>query len=65
MTKRDGAIISAYTGYLIGDFIDMLDYASEKLERTLFDSELGNAIVRDELKEKTKEDFINLCKNLK
>ena len=29
MTKREAAIVSAYTGYTIGSFFDMLEYIEE------------------------------------
>lgn len=35
MTKREAAIVSAYTGILIGSFSDMHEYVEEKLQRSV------------------------------
>lgn len=58
MTKREAAIVSAYTGYLIGNFSDLQAYAEEILGRPIFTHEFPS--IKDELKEKSKEDFMNI-----
>lgn len=58
MTKREAAIVSAYTGYLIGEFSDFHDYVEEIMGRPIFTHELLNIAV--ELKEKSKKDFMNI-----
>lgn len=58
MTKREAAIVSAYTGYLIGEFSDFQAYAEEILGRPVFTHELPN--IADELKEKSKKDFMSI-----
>lgn len=60
MKRREGAIISAYTGVLVGDFADMHKYIEEKLGRTVCVDE----DIFDEIKRKSKDDFFALCKNL-
>lgn len=49
MTKREAAIISAYTGILIGDFNDMHKYIEEIAGCSVFTHELP--AVRDKLKD--------------
>lgn len=58
MTKREAAIVSAYTGYLIGEFSDFQAYAEEIMGRPVFTHELPN--IADELKEKSKKDFMSI-----
>jgi len=59
MTKREAAIIGAYTGILIGDFDDLMKYAEEKLE-TKGITTIGMAMIADKLKKASKEDFLGL-----
>lgn len=60
MTKREAAIVSAYTGILIGEFTDMHKYVEEIMQRPVFTHEMGSIIVFKEIKEKSKSDFINI-----
>lgn len=60
ITKREAAIISAYTNYLIGEFSDMHQYIEEVMDRPVFTHELADTRVADEIREKSKNDFINL-----
>ena len=58
MTKREAAIISAYTGYVIGDIDEMYKYINEIMGRTVFTHEIS--ILFDEIREKAKTDFENI-----
>lgn len=58
MTKREAAIVSAYTGYLIGEFSDFQAYAEEVMGRPIFTHDLTR--LEYELKEKSKKDFMNI-----
>lgn len=58
MTKREAAIVSAYTGYLIGEFSDFQAYAEEVMGRPIFTHEFPH--IADELKEKSKKDFMSI-----
>lgn len=58
MTKKEAAIISAYTGYLIGEFSDFQAYAEEIMGRPIFTHDLTR--LEYELKEKSKEDFMSI-----
>lgn len=60
MTKREAAIISAYTGWLIGEFIDCHSYIEEVMDRPVFTHEMGSKVFTDELHDKCKPDFMNL-----
>jgi hypothetical protein len=60
MTKKEAAIVSAYTGILIGDFSQMHEYIEKLLERPVFTHELANKEVWNLIKEKSKSDFIGI-----
>lgn len=57
MTKREAAIVSAYTGYLIGDFDEMHKYTEEIMGRSVCTHELGNKKFAEEIHELSKKDF--------
>ena len=48
MTKREAAIISAYTGYLIGEFSDLHAYTEEVMGQPIFTHEFP--YIAEELK---------------
>lgn len=63
MTKREGAILSAYTGILLGEFSAMHKYVEEILGRPVWTHEMASEKVVNEIKEKSKEDFIKVIEN--
>lgn len=60
MTKREAAIVSAYTGVLIGDFNDFHKYINDIMGRKIFIHELSDSATWDEIKEKSQRDFMNI-----
>lgn len=58
MTKREAAIVSAYTGYLIGDFSEMHKYVEEIMGRSIWTHEFPD--IRDDMRQKSKADFIGM-----
>lgn len=60
MTVREAVIISAYTGYLIGDFNEMHKYVEEVMGRPVFTHEMGSDRFFNELHEKCKLDFVSI-----
>lgn len=58
MTKREAAIITAYTGVFIGDLDELYKYAKELLGCPVFSHEF--LTLADEIKEKSKKDFLAL-----
>lgn len=65
MTDKEKAIVSAYTGVamLTGDKFSIFHkYIEDILQRPVFTHELANLQVWEEIKEKSKADFIKLCK---
>jgi hypothetical protein len=60
MTKREAAIVSAYTGILVGDFSDMHGYIEQIMGRPVFTHELGNKTTFDKIKALAKDDFCSI-----
>lgn len=64
MKDREKAIIMAYTGtcMLTGDKFEIFhEYVEELMGRPVLTHELANKKVQDEIKEKSKADFMKLC----
>jgi hypothetical protein len=62
MTKREGAIISAFTGIMVvNSFSDVQEYADELFGYPTFTHQFGDKGFVEEFKEKSKADFMNLC----
>ena len=60
MTKREATIVSAYTGYLIGEFTEMQKYIEEIMGRPVYTHELGHEETIKLIQEKSKDDFISI-----
>jgi len=66
MTDREKAIVMAYTGIcmLEGEKFNIFHkYVEEIMGRPVYTHEMGVKAVDDEIKEKAKPDFLELCKN--
>ena len=57
MTKREAAIISAYTGFLIGEFQDFHEYVEEILGRPIQTIEMISEDIWEQFHEKSLKDF--------
>ena len=60
MTKREAAIVSAYTGVLIGGFSELHEYVEEIMKRPVWTHEMGNQKTASEIKARSKENFVNI-----
>ena len=60
LTVNQAAIVSAYTGYLVGKFSDMYEYAEAKLGRPIFTHEFASHALTEELRNASMPDFIAL-----
>ena len=58
MTKREAAIVSAYTGVLCGKWDDMVDYVTELLGESICTHEFP--VRAKEINDKSRKDFLNL-----
>jgi len=58
MTKQEAAIVSAYTGKLIGSFSDMAEYCEKLLGCEIYTHQYP--ILADEIKKKSQDDFCGI-----
>lgn len=61
MTKREGAILSAYTGFLLCNFNDLHSYVEEIMGHPVFTHEFPR--LAGEIKEKSKSDFLKIMES--
>lgn len=61
LTRRQAAIIGAYTGIACGSFGDIQEYAEEVLGRSVFTHEFASSETVEELKAAAKADFLAIC----
>lgn len=60
MTKKEAAIVAAYTGYLIGAFSDMHEYVEQIMERPIFTHEMASQQLMNEIRARSKQDFVSI-----
>lgn len=64
MTRRESAIISAYTGFMITkDFSDVHAYIEEKMGRPVFTHELP-IIGEEKIRELAREDLMKIIEEI-
>lgn len=63
MTKQERIIVSAYTGVLMCDGLDVHNYIEAKLGRPVWTHELSYKSTWDEIKLAVRDDFLALCDN--
>ena len=56
MTKEEAAIVSAYTGYLIGDFSYMAEYCERIMDMAIFTHQYPE--MREDIRAASKADFV-------
>ena len=59
--KEQAAIIGAFTGYTLGPFGDIQEYAEKVLGRPVWTHEFADKGFREELKEASRSDFLAVC----
>ena len=64
MTRRESAILSAFTGVLCGPFDAMQEYVEELLGRPVFTHEMGRKDMADEIRSRSKADFVALAESV-
>lgn len=60
ITRREAAIIGAYTGILMGDIADFQSYAEEVAERPVDHLDMADRVFIDNLKILSRPDFLRL-----
>lgn len=61
MTKNEKLIVSAYTGILMVDWDEFLDFAEEKLGRPILAKETDTEKFAMQLMSVVEDDFMKLC----
>lgn len=61
LTKEQSVIISAYTGFLVGNFSDMHEYIEKKMGRPVLTHEMGSEDFCNNLRDLVKEDLYSIC----
>jgi hypothetical protein len=61
LTKEQAAIIGAYTGYLVGPFADVQEYAERVIGRPVWTHEFGTDAFAEGLKAAARDDFLAIC----
>jgi hypothetical protein len=61
LTKEQASILGAYTGILCGNFGDFHKYAEKILGRPIWTHEFASEKFVEELKQKSKKDFLSIC----
>jgi hypothetical protein len=64
MNKREAAVISAFTGVLIGDFGDMHEYIEEIMHGPVWTHQLGDKDYCEKIKAASKKEFISISNSL-
>lgn len=64
MNKREAAILSAYTGIMLGSFSDLQAYAEEKLDRPIWTHQFADKDLVAALKAAAHDDFIEVMKGI-
>ena len=60
MTTKEAAIVSAYTGIMLGNFSELHKYIEEIMERPVFTHELASKKITEEIKKRSKDDFMSI-----
>ena len=60
MTEREAAIVTAYTGILIGSPSAFHHYAEELMQRSIFTHEFASEALMEEIKNRSRNDFLNI-----
>lgn len=61
LTKRQGAIITAYTGVIAGNFSDFHEFAEEIMGHPIWTHQFASEELADAIKEKAKPYFLEIC----
>jgi len=64
MTKYEAAVISAYTGILLGEFSDLHEYVEKIMNRPVFTNEFASEEFCARIEKKSKDDFMDICKSI-
>lgn len=58
LTKEQGAILSAFTGLMVGNFADFQEYAEKLMGRPIWTHQFADKELTAKIKEASREDFL-------
>lgn len=61
LTKEQAVIVSAYTGCLAAKMPDLHEYIEKIMGRPVFTHEMGNKLIAEEIRERSRADFLAIC----
>jgi len=61
LTRREAAVIGAYTGVLMGCFADLQALGDEVMGRTTWTHDYGSSTFQVRLKAKVRDQFLAIC----
>ncbi len=61
LTKEQAAIVGVYTGFSCGPFQDVHELAEKLLNRPILTHEMAFPEIWDQLREKVKPQFLEIC----
>lgn len=64
MTRRESAILGAFTGILCGPFDAMHEYIEQIMGRPVFTHELANETTVQQIKDKARPDFLKMTESV-
>ena len=62
MTHQEKLVVSAYTGYLMVDYQEYLEFINAIMGRKIFTHELAREDIQSEIRGVLKEEFLRMCK---
>ena len=64
LTRREAFVITAFTGISTTNFGEFQGFAEKILGRPIWTHEFGSQAVWDDLKEATRDEFLDICKSV-
>lgn len=61
LTKEQAIIISAYTGFTACNFGDLHEAVEQKLGRSVFTHEFASPVLKKQIQDAFREEFIAIC----
>ena len=58
MTAYEAAVVSAYTGFLIGEFSDLHEYIEDKFGHPVWTHQMGEPEFQEKLRDLARPDFV-------
>ncbi len=62
MTTHEKVVLTAYTGVMMCEMSELLDYLTKKLGYPVFDAEIGSKGFLEKIKPIVKDDFMEVIK---